>query len=797
MPSFRITGPNGETYRVNAPDGATEEQALAYVKAQHAHTSAAPAKAAPAPAAKRDIFSPIEDAGDAVFGAGKKLIDDTVGAYRETKARALAPLPSLPDAGRRAIGDLVGSLKIPGDAMAAVASPLTAAADALAIRPAARALARFGPQAYSKPTLTSGAQPLDEAGTEEALRGAMQTALMGAKATPGLKITPVTITKGGPKVAATERRAMDYVTKVAGQKPLGEIAEAADPMMGAEAAGQAGKRALGALARREGTTGEELQTAIAARSAAKPQRFLDTLSEASGVDPRTIADVPAMSARTIAEAAQVPDVLSGSGGQGVHARLNREFDAAKRSVDDLYDTARAAKPEGAQLTAQAKPVVTTNLREAMRDFDPDSIPRVAKALDKLDGMKSVTARDLFETRTRVGKLRASADPVEGEAAGTLVKALDEQMDVAAQSGDFTGDTSVIDQWKQAIAARADLGKQFQGKDLIQNLTERTYRGGARTNAVAGEDASDAIFGRNGVSPRQNASRDLSRLRDRLGADSPEWASLQDEAFTRVMGKDAGSDKFGQAWDKFSRQSPQVADLLLSPANQERLATSRATIADATKAREAFEGGAADLFNRNVNARQFSDGFEALSTADRTSLRAGVANRLNNMANSGTFNVKALTAPHVQDKLKVLFGEDGAKAIANRASQEAQMSGFDQRYGATGNSVTSEMQAAMGEQDAVGAAGQFADDYTQNLTKGPVKALGPAIGGQLQKLLAGLKTAGMSEEARNQAGRTLMLSPKDMVKAIEAYRAQVAASRGGVRVDPRALVPLLQAGEAQR
>ena len=40
MPKFRITSPDGQTYEITAPEGATQEQVLAY--AQQHHASAAP-----------------------------------------------------------------------------------------------------------------------------------------------------------------------------------------------------------------------------------------------------------------------------------------------------------------------------------------------------------------------------------------------------------------------------------------------------------------------------------------------------------------------------------------------------------------------------------------------------------------------------------------------------------------------------------------------------------------------------------------------------------------------------------
>lgn len=56
MTTFLVTGPDGKEYEVNAPEGATEQQVLEYVKANYAgaaqpEAAAAPAAAAPAPSA--------------------------------------------------------------------------------------------------------------------------------------------------------------------------------------------------------------------------------------------------------------------------------------------------------------------------------------------------------------------------------------------------------------------------------------------------------------------------------------------------------------------------------------------------------------------------------------------------------------------------------------------------------------------------------------------------------------------------------------------------------------------------
>src|SRR5690349_6245480 len=62
MPVFRVTGPDGKTYRINAPEGATADQAIAYVQQQ--------AKAAPAwsPAQEAAFRESVNPAGSQGFG---------------------------------------------------------------------------------------------------------------------------------------------------------------------------------------------------------------------------------------------------------------------------------------------------------------------------------------------------------------------------------------------------------------------------------------------------------------------------------------------------------------------------------------------------------------------------------------------------------------------------------------------------------------------------------------------------------------------------------------------------------
>lgn len=88
MPQFRITSPDGHAYDVNAPDGATQEQVLAYAKSQLGAKAGAPAKS--------DAYN------DGFGGAG------TSDRQRATMAMAQGPLFGFAD---EVMGGVVGGAK--------------------------------------------------------------------------------------------------------------------------------------------------------------------------------------------------------------------------------------------------------------------------------------------------------------------------------------------------------------------------------------------------------------------------------------------------------------------------------------------------------------------------------------------------------------------------------------------------------------------------------------------------------------------------------------------------------------
>lgn len=271
-----------------------------------------------------------------------------------------------------------------------------------------------------------------------------------------------------------------------------------------------------------------------------------------------------------------PAPESGAGGATVSNKLNRLFDEAKAGVDDAYRAAREAS-EGAYLPASERPVIGAQLREAVRDYDPEMIAPLVRTMDGFDGTGgTLTPRDLFEARTRIGILRGGADPILGGAAAKATRALDAYIEDALSADLIHGDPGAVKAWREAIGKRRDFGKLFEGDDLIEKLTERGVRGEGRTMVVSPEDAANYILGKAdlGFVGKRDLSRDLVRLRKVLGKDSDEWGALRSEVFGRIARAGEGApeggvptfsgQKFFKAWERAKTKDPEIVRTIFTP-----------------------------------------------------------------------------------------------------------------------------------------------------------------------------------------------------------------------------------------
>ncbi|MCT9125416.1 hypothetical protein [Cupriavidus gilardii] len=92
MPTYRVTGPDGGTYEVNAPEGATEQDAIAYVQAQQTRKVDMPAPGATSlkGSAAGGVFMGLRDAVDAGAQLLRRAVPESIGTAVDEFGNMLA-----------------------------------------------------------------------------------------------------------------------------------------------------------------------------------------------------------------------------------------------------------------------------------------------------------------------------------------------------------------------------------------------------------------------------------------------------------------------------------------------------------------------------------------------------------------------------------------------------------------------------------------------------------------------------------------------------------------------------------
>jgi hypothetical protein len=344
-------------------------------------------------------------------------------------------------------------------------------------------------------------------------------------------------------------------------------------------------------------------------------------------DQRTVPMMEANINQRITANSQPPQVQPSSGGQAVSERLNTEFNAARTGVRSSFAAARG-RGEGVTLPDAERFTVQSRLKEALGQdgFTPRNASGVYAEIDALRDPGSASIKTLFDTRQALNAISRGNDATAATAAGRAKNALDDYIDEALQRGLFKGDEEAVSLARAAVAERRAMGERFQRGDAVQRLTERDpRRGGA--NRVAPESASTSLLGNAGQSgtnfvPNMNTTRDLTRLRDTLGPDSPEWNQLRQEARARLLGQDAGTERFGQAYARFEQNNPELARLLTTPQERAALARNRANITAAVGSRQSLTTGQAVT-------TQPPDAYQAQMGSDRATLQTAATRQLEN------------------------------------------------------------------------------------------------------------------------------------------------------------------------
>lgn len=446
-----------------------------------------------------------------------------------------------------------------------------------------------------------------------------------------------------PTIPASERGA-EYVRRTLEKsgKTLDDLAEEADtkPITAAEAIGPQAETNLMALGRREGQTGNELQSFIRERSGERSERVLDDMAVSAGIHP-----------------------------DAAHGRISDYVKSGQAEVAPLYK--KAFERPGYAVWS----------------------PRIQEFLDD-PLLRTGLARGI-----RIQQLEALEKGVEFK---------------PSDYGVTMDDTGVpIISWTS------------QGGTPVPNL--RTLDAAKR--------GIDAI-----LEDHRNPITKTLNLRDPM-----------------VKAINGVRMAYIKAVDQVAPEEYQAA---------------RALSGDYLSAESAFQMGQKSILNSRMTEKQFGDVVSKMTPTELEALKGGIANKVFELSQNNTLKPKQFLTNRVKTKLDIALGPNQAESFVKNLEQESAMKAFEQKAIPSAGSQTAPLRQAMSDQDAFDSyPNHTLDDVEHALVSGHslrdtgFRLAKRTVGRMAKDALARLRTQGLSTEARNEAGRLLMMSPKEAAKAI--------------------------------
>lgn len=332
-------------------------------------------------------------------------------------------------------------------------------------------------------------------------------------------------------------------------------------------------------------------------------------------------------------------------GQTAQARLAAMRAQEKAAVDAAYAHARGSGAAG----VPAEHV--TAMRGALMDelganHALANIPKVAAVLRPLEavpsGGGSVPINNMFQVRQQLnGVIRGGGE--DAVAARTAKGVLDRHLDEAVMRGLLQGDQNAIAAWRAAVDANREFAGRFKGGDVIEKLTAADWRSGTRQLVVPPDQATAAIFNSRTVFGGGNTARDVARLREVLGPQSPEWMALRQEAVMRLFQRGEGAlnpttgmrefsgANYAKALDDAMRNAPDVMRTFFTA---DELATLQQFRQVAARATGTVKGG--DNFSNTTvaGAGLVRDLLGRLFTSESAMMRAAAAPLIRSLTDYG-------------------------------------------------------------------------------------------------------------------------------------------------------------------
>ena len=278
------------------------------------------------------------------------------------------------------------------------------------------------------------------------------------------------------------------------------------------------------------------------------------------------ANVPAIQERLTGQ----PERIPGQGSQDTQQGLLSRRGAAKAEVDQAFDTARGTD---AVFPATTRDDLERGFVQAVEDFDFAALPRAKALVESLDSAvpkgEPVSINGLERWRRRASNARQGAASLEEKKAiGELIRSYDQLVDNQLKRNLLSGDAAAIDAWKNARSLRHRFGQIFEQDDVVNTLTS-TMRDGSKRLVVSPDEAVNYIFGRTTLGAKRGLQKDLEKLAQVVGKDSPQWASIREDAFLRLFRADLGggrafpAEAFAREMDRAMKEAPEVMRLLFS------------------------------------------------------------------------------------------------------------------------------------------------------------------------------------------------------------------------------------------
>jgi hypothetical protein len=188
------------------------------------------------------------------------------------------------------------------------------------------------------------------------------------------------------------------------------------------------------------------------------------------------------------------------------------------------------------------------------------------------------------------------------------------------------------------------------------------------------------------------------------------------------------------------------------------------------AQDAFFRSQKQFLNPNVTEQQFAENIAALSGAEKSAFKAGIANQMFDAAQNGKLDPRMFKAPRVREKMRLVFGERGAQSLISTLEIETQKAAFENRYGPAAGSITADMVAG-GEElaQSVGGGPLTVGQMVMN----PVQAAKTGAEAVINRIYRSATQPGQTA-ARDAIGQNYLMSPQQLAAFLEANPVNVPA-----------------------